>query len=350
MAGEFDDQRTRAQDELLSFYPTHGLRVPVFYLIENGVVAAFGLCKYFRVRTAHTPAELASHLPDGSAGRAMSDLLFGSVGVIARRGRVRCSIGAFADHAPTERFPPHGGIVAGNPAASAVTMYLVQDDERTTRRGRRNRFLITYDDKPALRGRKLYWHRHSTYAPAPPNDNANVQAVYHPLAAGCRFSFTVSFERLTRAQLGALCEAVDFPNGHAHKLGLGKPFGLGSVRVTVDWSRTVISADRELYASLPRRLRSLAGGSHAEAASAAGTAQDAREAFHKAVVAADRSKGRFEDLTHVRQFRALTNWDRPAAPDSVAYMKLSDRDSPMATYADRPILDTPGGVLRHDGR
>lgn len=351
----FEDQCTKSQDGLLAFYGKNNLMVPVFYLVEDGEVVAFGLCKYFRVTTRHSPAEIASHLPDDAPGPAMSDLLFGSAGVIARRGRVRCSIGTFGDRTATERFPPRGGVVAGNPAASAVTMYLVQDDDRTICRGRRNRYMITYDDdRPVLRGRKLYWHRHSVYAPAPPNDNANVQAVYHPLSAGCRFGFTVSFERLTRDQLGALCEAVDFPNGHAHKLGLGKPFGLGSVRVTVDWSRTRISADRDHYASLSRRLRSLAAGDQSEHAadtdSVAAIAKEAREAFHSAVVAADRTRGRFEELTHVRQFRALTNWERPAAPAAVVYMKLSDRDGPTATYADRPILDTPGGVPRHDGR
>lgn len=347
----FEDQRTESQKGLLAFYGGNSLKVPVFYLVEDGEVVAYGLCKYFRVMTRHSPAELASRLPDDAPERAMSDLLFGSVGLIPRRGRVRCSIGAFRDRPVTQRFPPQGGIVAGNPAASAITMYLVQDDDRTTRRGRRNRFLVTYDDdKPVLRGRKLYWHRRATYAPPPPNDNANVQAVYHPLAPGCTFTFTASFERLTRAQLGALCEAIDFPIGHAHKLGLGKPFGLGSVRVTVDWSRTHIAADREHYASLSRRLRSLATRHPAEATIAGETAGNAREAFQNAVVASDRASGRFEDLAHVRQFRALTSWDKPPGPQAIAYMPLSDRDSPSATYADRPILDTPGGVRRHDSR
>lgn len=351
----FEDQRTPPQNELLAFYREHGLRVPVFFLVESGKIAAYGLCRFFRIKTAHSPSELASRLSDHATDRPMSELLFGSVGAMPRRGRVRCSIGTFDSKPATNRFPPERAVVAGNPAASAVTMYLSQDSDGTFCRDGRNRALVTYDDeRPVLRGRKLYWHRHETYAPPLPNDNTNVQAIYHPLAAGATFTFTVSFERLTLTQLGALCEAIDYPAGHAHKLGLGKPFGLGSVRLNVDWKRSNIAADRERYTSLARRLRDLADPGRIAADSgqdsSADIATQARAAFHGAVTTADRtsSTGGFENLPHVRQFRALTNWDRPPAPNEIAYMPLSSRsrDRDEATYAVKPILEDAASIER----
>lgn len=349
----FEDQRTRSQDELLAFYRRHDLPVPVFYLVENDRVVEYGLCRFFRVKTTHAPAELASSLPAHATGRPMSELLFGAVGNTPRRGRVRCSIGTFHGQPAAIRFPPDRPIVAGNPAASAVTMYLVQKADGTFCRDGRNRALVTYDDdRPVLRGRKLYWHRRETYAPAPPNGNEKVQAVYHPLAAGALFTFTVSFERLSIEQLGALCEALDYPTGHAHKLGLGKPFGLGSVRLTVDWSRTRIAADHDLYASLSRRLRGLAAPGHVADGGGAGSpidiAAQAKAAFQTAVTKAERepSAGGFESLPHVRQFRALTNRESPPPPATIGYMPLSGQARNEPTYAGKPILQDAEKVDR----
>lgn len=346
----FDDQRTKPQNDLLAFYKKNGLRIPVFYLVENDSIAAYGLCKYFRVTTRHSPAALCSRLPVETEGRAMSELLFGSVGAIPRRGRVRCSIGTFDPQAKAVRFPQQGSIVAGNPVASAVTMYLVQDNDRTSCRGRRNKLLISYDDaKPVLRGRKMYWHRHHAEAPQPPNENRNVQVVYHPLEEGASFEFHVAFDRLSLVHLGALLEAIDFPAGHAHKLGLGKPFGLGSVRLTINWGQSSIADVRDIYTSLSKRLQDYVTshnpGLCLEAAATPKLVDEARAAFQAAVVSADKAaSGAFEALPHVQHTRTLTNWENPRLPDSINYMSLSGKDSSSATYADRPILDNPSGV------
>lgn len=349
---QFEDQRTKAQNGLLDFYQSHKVPLPVFFLVENKKITAYGLCRFFRVATEHLPVELASKLEGNVDERPMSELLFGSVGLISRRGRVRCSFGTFSGQPQPNRFPPGGGgIVAGNPAASAITMYLVQDSPETyLQNSGRNRSLRTYDDTTlVLRGRKLYWHRQIPYAPQPPNDNANVQAVYYPLSSGATFTFTVSFERLTLRQLGALCEAIDFPVGHAHKLGLGKPFGLGSVRLTVDWSRTHITADKDRYASLSARLNELAGTASAPEGrgtiSAEKTAEAARKAFCQAIVSADGKPAassvedwtqQFEKLTHVKQMRALTNWVLQPEPAAMVYMNLSAGNP---SYKEKPILE-----------
>jgi CRISPR-associated protein (TIGR03986 family) len=276
----------------------------------------------------------------------MSELLFGAVGARPRRGRVRSSVAIFETPPQAVRFPAEGALVAGNPAASAVTMYVVQDSDRTFQRGPKNRLLMTYDDdQPVLRGRKLYWHRQRPQAPLPPNANLNVQAVYHPLAAGSRFNFTVSFERLTLTELGALVEALEYPDDHAHKLGLGKPFGLGSVRLEINWAATSIEADRDRYASLRRRIEMLATHDNGtgEQSESQRLAKEARGRFRTAVLQADRkpATGNFDDLPHVRQFRCLTNWRNPADPQSIRYMLLSDRQTNAPTYATKAILDEP---------
>lgn len=46
-----------------------------------------------------------------------------------------------------------------------------------------------------------------------------------------QFDARVRFENLTEVELGALLFVLDLPEGCAHKLGMGKPLGLGSVKI-----------------------------------------------------------------------------------------------------------------------
>jgi CRISPR-associated protein (TIGR03986 family) len=49
---------------------------------------------------------------------------------------------------------------------------------------------------------------------------------------GSTFHGRIRFENLSKEELGALLFVLDLPEGCAHKLGMGKPLGLGSVRIT----------------------------------------------------------------------------------------------------------------------
>ena len=52
-----------------------------------------------------------------------------------------------------------------------------------------------------------------------------------PLAKGVTFHFRAYFENLTDVELGALLWVLDLPDGYYHKIGMGKPLGLGSVDI-----------------------------------------------------------------------------------------------------------------------
>lgn len=119
-----------------------------------------------------------------------------------------------------------------------------------------------------LRGRKFYWHhtkvcdrnwteqqwqayldRQSKLdgtQPPETDQNAQVQAVM----PGARFDFTIDFENLSPFQFGLLLWSLTLPdvsNG-AHRLGLGKPIGLGSILLRI---RRIQLIDRgQRYASV----------------------------------------------------------------------------------------------------
>jgi len=58
--------------------------------------------------------------------------------------------------------------------------------------------------------------------------------VITPIRAGHEFKARIRFENLTDVELGALLFVLYLPENCAHKLGMGKPLGLGSVKIQVE--------------------------------------------------------------------------------------------------------------------
>lgn len=83
-------------------------------------------------------------------------------------------------------------------------------------------------------GRKVYLHRHELHSKdwqtADPRDRANQKTRVKPLTGG-DFVFHIDFDNLTELELGALCYAIEPNKAFHHKLGMGKPLGMGKVKV-----------------------------------------------------------------------------------------------------------------------
>lgn len=93
-----------------------------------------------------------------------------------------------------------------------------------------------------IAGRKLYWHapqnvitKDDDFAKEHPKMATRMQLV----KKSAEFTFSVFYDRITEDQLKKLVFALDLGENFAgsarcHKLGHGKPVGLGSVKITVD--------------------------------------------------------------------------------------------------------------------
>jgi CRISPR/Cas system CSM-associated protein Csm3 (group 7 of RAMP superfamily) len=87
---------------------------------------------------------------------------------------------------------------------------------------------------PKLRGRKFYWHRQSVVFDDTQRFGKQRMEI-RPVRTGKTFSFEVGFDRLTKTELETLLWVLTFGENnatHAHKLGHGKPYGYGSVRIS----------------------------------------------------------------------------------------------------------------------
>jgi len=224
---------------------------PVFYVCDdNGRLLFFGRAQMFRFPYDRTPAELVpahmrsvgklgeSEAEPGTAGLDVAEVMFGRVARASIKGRVfceDCTVTEDGEWLAPEIVPQ----ILASPKVTAYQQYLTQDggkasSERTT---------YIANDKTAIRGHKLYWHRwengrgmeqvENTNANVSESQQTRIQAVATSSSNGTPTTFTgrVRFENLTEIELGALLAALNLPDGCAHKIGMGKPLGLGSIRI-----------------------------------------------------------------------------------------------------------------------
>lgn len=95
------------------------------------------------------------------------------------------------------------------------------------------------DDNAEIRGWKRYPVR--PYTGIPPlsqaeRNNTNIQVILYPLPAGTIFKGKIRFHNLMPEELGAIIWALGWGGNEnlRHSLGMGKPFGLGQVRIHID--------------------------------------------------------------------------------------------------------------------
>ena len=291
--------------------------IPVFYMKDgDGNVTALGMCRYFRLKYSGKPIDFVP-----AKNIDFVQALFGGTQDQGRKGRV--SVGAAIVDGQLDK---EYITVLGQPHPTCLAHYLIQENVKRSTHGnygnKRETFILYEDREFRLRGRKWYWHR-TVDAPNPPNDNVKVQSKLQPLRAGATAAFEIRLDRVSSLELGALLEALELHEGHAHKLGLGKPLGFGSVRIAVD--QAAVCRVGERYASLGTRLEG-------HSAALDGTMREGlRAAFrteilHRISIKYPKWKDMkdYDDLPPIKVLRRMMDFNNK--PDNVKtkYMELND--------------------------
>lgn len=321
---------------------------PCFYLLDKGKLVFLGPTLFFRVPYDRSPMDF---VPDGlkkkGDGLDLCDALFGAVDPEPRRGRVSFDDAVMV---PLENggspFLPGGkdgrrtpGILSG-PKPTSFQNYLVQPKGTGERRDLKG-FSSPTPQETVLRGFKRYWHRGdpqpedlSTTAP-PPADTQHT--VIRPVRAGVSFRARLRFENLTPRELGALLAALELPETCRHQLGMGKPLGLGSVRL-----RSAVQ-----LVDPCKRFASLGDTGELSAKQRDELLTEAREAF-RAVIVSHHNASVIEpkvpvaaelwEIPRLSGLRRMLTWEgHPRAYDT-RYMDL-------ARFKQRPVLPTPAAVM-----
>src|SRR5262245_17936405 len=249
---------------------------PVFYVLEKKSRAPealwFGHTPNFRIpaRTADgrvtTPLDL---IPDHIRSRPEPDLVEAIFGWVEEKddgglkeqcaGRVFVTDAKFIEAKNEIWFARKNAITPatlGSPKVTTFQHYLVQDKNEGHDPDFRQR-LAHYDaefSKTEIRGHKLYWHkgqRPNIEATTDQRKKESQLTRIEPLQPGVKFRFRVHFENLKSEELGALAWALTLPGDtgrtYCHKLGMGKPLGMGAVAIKAD---LYVTDRRRRYQSL----------------------------------------------------------------------------------------------------
>lgn len=226
--------------------------------------------------------------------------------------------------------------ILGSPKPTTTRFYLTQPGGQPSK-GQEDE-AIGYDGHNGhnrLRGRKFYRFYQPDYGPESRQLHVDEQSdqnrtIRDPEGVGATFTFSVAFENLAPAELGALLWALEIGGKGYHRLGYGKPLGLGSLSVTVTklklrnvyarytslddngWRKQSAKEDRDYWVSLFQK-----GMAWPYASEAVRQAADKQGAAAWEVV--------FGDLPNIKDLLALIGRKEPSLP--VHYPLSPDPDT-----------------------
>ncbi len=330
---------------------------PVFYLVgeREDEVIGFGRAYMFRLPYKLSPAQM---LPDELTGDEtrydLAEALFGYVpsekvkksGRQAAAGRVFVG-DAVMDGKASEAVLPAGQLkILSSPKPTSFQHYLTQDNVNDPDR------LYHYDspkDKTTLRGHKFYWHKGQVEPEeylADEQDARDHDTQYAPPVKPIKphqaFTFEIRFENLRLEELGALLWVLDKAKDEQYrlKIGMGKPYGLGSIRVD---SSVELDDRKARYGNL---LESSAWF-EPKAPDSEGKCGEARLAFARWVLRNESATTEDVDLQErIQELLIMLSWKEHPAKDETRYMTLKEFVGKEGRFnKKRPVLASPHTVF-----
>ena len=239
--------------KLLSLNPEG--HIPCFYIEENGKVKSFGHTGLFRIAYDKTLKEFLPPEHLNINGLDLAEAIFGKDGFKGAEDAIASRV--FFENALLVKGQENVLLdaktpkILSTPKPTSFQHYLEQGVNLKTDDKENIMGLKTYNDDTLLRGHKQYWHKDGAgWEKTDRNkvkEHASQYTKIKPVRKDIVFRGIIRFENLSRIELGALLFALDLPTGCAHKIGMGKPLGLGSIRIT---PKLFLSNRKERYKSL----------------------------------------------------------------------------------------------------
>ena len=194
--------------------------VPCHFLEEGGKVTAFGHGQCFRIPYKKSVGEVVEKNLQTNAVD-FADAVFGRESFWSSRVFFEdAKIISAAKILQTANAKP---LMQPNP--TSYQLYLQQNNKNS---------LSHWDSEGAkIRGYKLYWHDKISDWQDKENYDEKFTKKITPLKAGNKFKSKIRFENLNEIELGALLMIFDLNGAKnpAYKIGMGKPLGLGSIKI-----------------------------------------------------------------------------------------------------------------------
>lgn len=364
----YREQLTQEQIDLLGRNGVLRDQQPVFYLVEDGKLAFFGHTKMFRLPYPRSPLDFVPRKLRSDSEVDLAEAMFGYVGLDvnepSRAGRVFVSDAQVTDTQSCDEIwltdnqdeviVPR---ILSGPKPTTFQHYLVQQTPDAQPAGKTKNGKPKYKvvlshyasptpDETVIRGHKLYWHKGDVSRAqieeteeVGPKDTQHTQ--FKPVRSGVRFHFRIRFENLSPVELGALLWALRLPGSgeYRHKLGMGKPLGLGAVKIESELHLT----DRHI-----RYHRLFDGGNwelgQKDSDNVEKDQNQALSAFERNILDDDdlNPDGKAQalaEVSRIQSFLAMVSWPGPPL-EQTEYIAV------LKEFTKRKVLPTPLRVIR----
>jgi CRISPR-associated protein (TIGR03986 family) len=301
--------------------------IPCFYLTDgSGQIISFGHTGMFRLAYEKT---IGDHIPLALKDSHITDIaeaIFGNEKTHASRVFFE---DAYLDGKPEDALLDTAipQILSG-PKPTCFQHYLEQKPENLKNFPKN---LAHYNSNNPIRGYKLYWHRSSNNWIEINQENIRGhQSQYTritPVKPGSIFKGRIRFENLSKVELGALLFALDLPESCAHKLGMGKPLGLGSARIT---PRLYLSDRKQRYTDLFAEWDGLNKKTNI-------TINDCKKEFEKYIIVnLKENKSTLWEIDRIKELKCMLDFKNKPADDKTDYLGLEE-------FRKRKVLPKPTG-------
>jgi CRISPR/Cas system CSM-associated protein Csm3 (group 7 of RAMP superfamily) len=224
--------------------------------------------------------------------------------------------------------------ILSNPKPTCFQHYIEQKPENLENHPKN---LAHYNSENPIRGYKLYWHRSGNNWIETDQENIrNHQSQYTritPIKPDSTFRGRIRFENLSKVELGALLFALHLPEGLAHKLGMGKPLGLGTVKIT---PKLYLSDRKQRYSDLFAEWDGLKDETN--------KITDFKNAFERYVLDRLQDSGQLQktitslwEIDRMQQLKTMLDWSNKPKDDKTDYL-------PLGEFRKRKVLPPPTEV------
>lgn len=323
-----NDSSRDERADLLEKLEVHTTGVPCFFILnDRNEVVSFGHTGMFRLAYEKTIGE---HIPPELQDESKVDIveaIFGNEKTFA--GRVFFEDAFLQKHTDDDYEEVRISKTLLGPKPTTFQHYLVQTEENLNNHPKN---LAHYNSFNAIRGNKLYWHKSAQWKKDNQGDfNPKIDIKIRPIKSGRTFIGNVRFENLSDVELGALLFALELPPNCCHKLGMGKPLGLGSVRITP----TLILSDRktrytDLFAEWPLKESAFPDKSIAYF----------KEEFEKHILnEIKETKTELWEVDRMKELKTMLVFNKGRDDNKIRYMTIEPNE-----FKERKVLSMPTNV------
>ncbi|HLM61475.1 MAG TPA: TIGR03986 family CRISPR-associated RAMP protein, partial [Pyrinomonadaceae bacterium] len=318
---------------------------PLFYFLDEKGEPVFGPTMMFRIPYNNTVRKFLDEDSKKLNTLDFTDAIFGKVpekkdsaqkpfaGRVYFSDAVCQTVNPFLGGENDGRRVPK---ILSSPKPTAFQMYLNQPEPDNSTKKNYNNI-----NETQIRGFKRYWHQPKITPDDVFDREQNIEnvgsqhTIIRPVKPETNFKSRVYFENLSGIELGALLTALELPPNMRHQIGMAKPYGFGSIKITP----ALVLQNREVrYAALFNENNWMTGTDNNLTKDFKGEFEKTLIEFCKEIYGREEIKS-LNEIPRIRQLYVLLEWEPNPNLKEKTYCNLQFEDRNGKKRAERQWRD-----------